>query len=76
MKYAPVPNKDDIELVQRVLSMTDFDMEKWVEGLSLDELTVLESAALNNHSNPNGKVIYILKPYMKLIPDYIKLEEP
>ena len=74
MVYAPVARDSDPEFIKNILAAREFSIEKWVDGLSLDDVSNLESMVMNSN-NAQGKLFYVIKPYMTLIPQFVTLEE-
>ena len=72
--YAPVAHDSDSEFIKNIITTREFSIEKWVEGLSIDEISSLESMVMNGNA-AQGKLLYIIKPYMTLIPQFATLEE-
>ena len=54
--------------------MKSFDIVQWVKGLSKSEAEALEDAVITNSANTCGNVYYFVKPYLKFIPIFNKLE--
>ena len=61
-------------MFQDILAKKEYDIESWVSSLSIDDLASLEDAVTSNQ-NPSGNLLYHIKPYMKFIPSFQKLEE-
>ena len=57
---------------EEFLSCQSIDFDKWLQGSNIEELVAIESSIANNPQG--GNISGYLRPYIKLYPQFKKLE--